>query len=86
MKEYEVTVKMIFKKEMKVRANSGNEAMDKAKDIVTNTDLVEFGDDELDEISIEAERYEHNTCDDCDEDCEFRDDDDEREFLFEELY
>ena len=62
------------------------EAISKAKDILFNTDLVEFTEDDIDTIVCEAESSAENPCEYCDEDC---DDDycsEEREYLYDELY
>lgn len=86
MKSYNVTVSVTFKKPMKINACCGDEAIEKAKDILFNTDLVEFSEDDIDSIICEAESSVEKPCENCDEDC---DDDycsDEREYLYDELY
>ncbi len=86
MKSYDVTVSVTFKKPMKINACCGDEAIAKAKDILFNTDLVEFTEDDIASIVCEAESSAENPCENCDEDC---DDDycsEEREYLYDELY
>lgn len=86
MKSYDVTVSVTFKKPMKINVCCGDEAIAKAKDILFNTDLVEFTEDDIDSIVCEAESSAENPCENCDEDC---DDDycsEEREYLYDELY
>ena len=86
MKSYNVTVSVTFKMPIKIKACCGDEAIAKAKDILFNTDLVEFTEDDIASIVCEAESSAENPCDNCDEDC---DDDycsEEREYLFDELY
>lgn len=86
MKNYNVTVTVAFKKTMKINACCGDEAISKAKDILINTDLVEFTEDDIASIICEAEHSTENSCKNCDKDC----DDDycskEREYLYDELY
>ena len=58
----------------------------KAKDILFNTDVIEFAENDIDSIVCEAESSVENPCEKCDEDC---DDDycsEEREYLYDELY
>ena len=86
MKSYNVTVSVTFKKPMKINACCGDEAIAKAKDILFNTDVVEFTENNIDSIVCEAESSAENPCDNFDEDC---DDDycsEEREYLYDELY
>lgn len=86
MKSYDVTVSVTFKKPMKINACCGDEAIAKAKDILFNTDVIEFTENDIASIICEAESSEENPCDNCDEDC---DDDycsEEREYLYDELY
>lgn len=86
MKCYDVTVSVKFKKPMRINACCGDEAIAKAKDILFNTDVIEFTDKDIDSIICEAESSAENPCENCDEDC---DDDycsEEREYLYDELY
>ena len=86
MKSYDVMVSVTFKKPMKINACCGDEAIAKAKDILFNTDVIEFTDNDIDSIVCEAESSAENPCENCDEDC---DDDycsEEREYLYDELY
>lgn len=86
MKSYDVTVSVTFKKPMRINACCGDEAIAKAKDILFNTDVIEFTDKDIDSIICEAESSVENPCENCDEDC---DDDycsEEREYLYDELY
>lgn len=86
MKSYNVTVSVTFKKPMKLNACCGDEAIAKAKDILFNTDIIEFTENDIDSIVCEAESSAENPCEYCDEDC---DDDycsEEREYLYDELY
>lgn len=86
MKSYNVTVSVTFKKPMKINACCDDEAIAKAKDILFNTDVVEFTENNIDSIVCEAESSAENPCENCDEDC---DDDycsEEREYLYDELY
>ena len=58
----------------------------KAKDILFNTDVIEFTENDIESIVCEAESSAENPCENCDEDC---DDDycsEEREYLYDELY
>ena len=57
-----------------------------AKDILFNTDVIEFTENDIVSIICEAESSAENPCENCDEDC---DDDycsEEREYLYDELY
>ena len=86
MKSYDVTVSVTFNKPMRINACCGDEAIAKAKDILFNTDVIEFTENDIDSIVCEAESSAENPCEKCDEDC---DDDycsEEREYLYDELY
>ena len=86
MKSYDVTVSVTFKKPMKINSCCGDEAIAKAKDILFNTDVIEFTENDIASIICEAESSAENPCEKCDEDC---DDDycsEEREYLYDELY
>ena len=86
MKRYDVTVSVTFKKPMKINACCGDEAIAKTKDILFNTDVIEFTENDIASIICEAESSAENPCEKCDEDC---DDDycsEEREYLYYELY
>ncbi len=85
MKSYETTLTIEIEKKIKVKAENGDEAMDKIADIFINTDIISLDEDDVKSISIQAES-EDESCDDCDGDCDNCDCCSEREFLFEELY
>ena len=86
MKSYDVTVSVTFKKPMKINACCGDEAIAKAKDILFNTDVLEFTENDIDSIVCEAERSAKSLCEDCDEDCDDNYCSEEHEYLFDELY
>ena len=82
MKSYDVTVSVTFKKPMRINACCGDEAIAKAKDILFNTDVIEFTENDIDSIVCEAESSAENPCENCDDDyCS-----EEREYLYDELY
>lgn len=92
MKFYETTLNIEFQKKVKIRANNGDEAMNKLVDIFTNTDMIALTEDDIVSVSTEAERLfdKDSDCncdnDECDGDCENCEHFSEREFLYEELY
>ncbi len=92
MKFYETTLNIEFQKKVKIRANNGDEAMNKLVDIFTNTDMITLDEEDIVSVSIEAERLfdKDFDCDcdndECDGDCENCEHFSEREFLYEELY
>ena len=86
MKTYDVTITVTFKKPIKINGCCGEDAIEKAKDILLNTDLVEFTENDIDTIVCEAERSSEKSCADCDEDCDDNYCSEEREYLYDELY
>ena len=54
-KSYNVTVSVTFKKPMKINACCGDEAIAKTKDILFNTDIIEFTENDIASIVCEAE-------------------------------
>ncbi len=83
MKIYDITLTAVFKKPLKVKADSISEATKKAKQILTDTDLIHFCDDELHAVVCETENEDDEFSDDEDE--EFLDEDEE-DSLYDELY
>ena len=86
MKSYDVEITVTFKKAMRINACCGDAAIEKAKDVLFNTDLVEFSEEDLESVICEAESLVEKPCDCCDEDCNECSDLEEREYLYDELY
>lgn len=70
MKEYNVTLTVEFEKKIKIKADDGETAMDKATDILLNTNLINSDNVSLTSVYCEAEGiskkqlYEEETDDD----------------------
>ena len=86
MKSYDVEITVTFKKSMRINACCGDAAIEKTKDILFNTDLIEFSEEDLKSVICEAESIREESCDCCDEDCNECCEFDEREYLYDELY
>lgn len=71
MKEFEVTLIALSKKKFKVSADSEAEALDKASDILTETDLLTFADDDMDSMDMTASECCGGVCETCGNACEY---------------
>ena len=78
MKTFNVALNANFRKEIKVKANNRDEALDFVQDIFFDTDLISFVESDI--VSIESD------CDEYTDDEDDTESDSDEEHLYDELY
>lgn len=74
MKEFEITLNAVSRKNFRVSADSQEDALLLAEAILENTDLLDFSNQDVDSMNMSCEEQCGGVCEICSRDCTFMDD------------